>query len=77
MNQSQHVELLDICWNLVKLASVSRKHNLPSLALHYKDAAEAKLENVPSGQNDPLKYERFKLNYETLKLNISQNLDDK
>jgi len=28
-------ELLDITWNLVKLASISRKHGLPSLAFCY------------------------------------------
>ena len=46
---AQHVELLDICWNLVKLASVSRKQGLPSLALHYQDAAEKKLSSAAPG----------------------------
>jgi hypothetical protein len=73
---SQHVELLDICWNLVKLASVSRKQGLPSLALHYQDAAEKKLGTAAFGQHDLLKYERFKLQYEALKLEIGHNTED-
>ena len=72
-----HVELLDICWNLVKLASVSRKQGLPSLALHYQEAAEKKLgtanNNAPY---DLLKYERFKLQYEVLKLELAHNTED-
>ena len=47
--QAPHVELLDICWNLVKLASVSRKQGLPSLALSYQEKAEAKLATAAGG----------------------------
>jgi hypothetical protein len=71
----QHVELLDICWNLVKLASVSRKQGLPSLALSYQAKAAAKLATAAGGQPDHLKYERFKLEYEGLKLEIGHNTE--
>lgn len=46
------VELLDICWNLVKLASVSRKQGLPSLALSYQEKAAAKLASAAGGAPD-------------------------
>lgn len=60
----------------MKLASVSRKQGLPSLALHYQDAAARKLATAAPGQHDFLKYERFKLQYETLKLEIAHNTED-
>jgi hypothetical protein len=60
----------------VKLASVSRKQGLPSLALSYQEKAAAKLATAASGQPDHLKYERFKLQYEALKLEIGHNTED-
>ena len=72
-----HVELLDICWNLVKLASVSRKQGLPSLALHYQEAAEKRLGTANNNVSfDLLKYERYKLKYEQLKLDLAHNTED-
>lgn len=49
---------------------------MPSLALHYQEAAEKKLSTASSGPNDLLKYERFKLEYESLKLEIKHNTED-
>ena len=62
-------ELLDITWNFVKLASISRKHGLPNLAFHYVQAAKSQL----GPQNDCLRYERFKVDYEVLKLHLEFN----
>ena len=58
------------------MASVSRKQGLPSLALYYQDAAEKKLGTAANSQHDLLKYERFKLQYEGLKLEIGHNTED-
>lgn len=70
------VELLDICWNLVKLANISRKHELPTLALYYQESAEKRLLSVPHGYNEQLKFERYKLIFENLKLELKYNTED-
>jgi hypothetical protein len=36
-------ELLDITWNFVKLANISRKHGLPNLTLYYVNMAKTQL----------------------------------
>ena len=60
----------------MKLASVSRKHGLPSLALSYQEKAAAKLATAAGAQPDHLRYERFRLQYEALKLEIGHNTED-
>ena len=60
----------------MKLASVSRKHGLPSLALYYQDAAKKRLALSPPGPNDFLRYERYKHQLEVLKLELTHNTED-
>lgn len=37
---ASHEEPVDICWNELKLASVSRKHGLYGLAKHYLNSVK-------------------------------------
>mmetsp|Transcript_19130 Transcript_19130/g.18261 ORF Transcript_19130/g.18261 Transcript_19130/m.18261 type:complete len:206 (-) Transcript_19130:111-728(-) len=62
-------ELLDVTWNLVKLANISRKHGLPNLAFYYIQQAKSILQYQKEGLN----YERFKVDYEVMKLHIQYN----
>lgn len=60
----------------MKLAQVSRKHELPTLALYYQEAAEKKLLSVPAVHSEQLKFERFRLIFENLKLELEYNTED-
>lgn len=64
-----HEETVDICWNNLKLASISRKHGLYGLAQHYlKQVKEPLLDMRTRG--DKLMLERFRYTYETNKLHM-------
>ena len=60
-------EPVDICWNNLKLASVSRKHGLFNLAKSYLEQCKTPLLD-PDTKGDILKLERFKYRYESFKL---------
>ena len=55
---------------------MSRKHELPTLALYYQEAAEKRFLTVPAANGEQLKFERFRLIFENLKLELAYNTDD-
>ena len=61
-------------WNYLKLAEISRKHNLPNLAQEYLENCKPFLVNEEA-RGDILKLERFKYYYETFKLTMKFHKD--
>ncbi len=66
---ASHEEPVDICWNELKLASVSRKHGLYGLAQYYLNNVKKPLLD-PQTKGDKLMLERFRYVYETNKLQM-------
>jgi hypothetical protein len=64
-------EFLDKSWNFYKLASISRKQGLPELSLHYLKLLDSQLK--VSHDSDTMKFERFKFDYEYIKLQMDFN----
>lgn len=64
-------EFLDKAWNLYKLASVSRKQGLPTMAVQYLSALSHQVS--PTFESDVTKYERYKFDYEYIKLQLEYN----
>lgn len=69
-------EILDIPWSYLKLASISRKQGLPTLAWQYLNTALDKIREADTSQHELIKFERFKHEYEQLKLEIKYNIED-
>jgi hypothetical protein len=61
-------------WNNLKLAEISRKHELPQLAHHYLTAVKDIMLD-PTTKGDALKLERFKYMYESFKLVTNYQTD--
>ena len=73
---------MDILWNKLQLAKVSRKHGLPNLAQNYLNHVKRPLFSTRSGATDSqnnLKVEKFLYMYETLKIQllVIENSDNK
>ena len=67
LTRGQEEDQVDIVWNNLKLAEISRKQELPQLANYYLQSVKDILVD-PSTKGDVLKLERFKMLYETFKL---------
>lgn len=67
-------EPVDICWNNLKLASVSRKHGLYGLAQFYLNEVKAPLTD-PETKGEFLKLERYRFTYENFKLHMITGVD--
>ena len=63
------VDQIDTVWNWLKLAEISRKHNLPNLAQEYLDYVK-QIVTSEEAKGDILKLERFKYLYENFKLQM-------
>ena len=61
------IDQIDLIWNHLKLAEISRKHNLPNLAQEYLEICKPFLVSEEA-RGDILKLERFKYYYENFKL---------
>lgn len=62
-------EPVDILWNNLKLANVSRKHGYLGLAYYYLNQVKTPLTHKDT-VGDLLKVERFKYYYESFKLQV-------
>ena len=69
MSIGEKEEIVDICWNNLKLASISRKHGLYSLASHYLNQVKAPVTD-PNIKGDKMMLERFRFLYETNKIHL-------
>ena len=61
------MDQIDTVWNWLKLAEISRKHNLPNLASEYLEYCKP-IVTSEEAKGDILKLERFKYHYENFKL---------
>eukprot|EP00347_Sterkiella_histriomuscorum_P010775 403374964 len=68
-------EFLDISWNYYKLVQMSRKQGLPTLAYNYWQIMRKQV--AQSGDSEGVKFERFKVDYEDLKINLQFNTNSK
>lgn len=74
LTRAQEEDQIDIVWNNLKMAEISRKHELPQLANHYLNAVkDVVLDEKTKGE--ALKLERFKYMYETFKLTTKYQTD--
>ena len=68
------IDQIDLIWNWLKLAEISRKHNLPNLAQEYLENCKQFLLS-DEARGDILKLERFKYHYENFKLTMKFHKD--
>jgi len=70
---------MDVLWNKLQLAKVSRKHGLPFLAQNYLQSVKKPLFASRAPVGDSLKVEKFLYMYETLKIQMQviENSDNR
>ena len=71
MRQQFSNEFLDKLWNYYKLTQISRKQGYPNLAIHYLTLLSK--ENSYTFDSEGTKYEKFKFDYEYIKLQLDYN----